>query len=276
MTKKLLLILIIFLLFTPVLRANADVIIEPDNPFYRRYSDQCVDLGRYFCISDEYDLVSVQKAPNLNAKIGVIESGEIVYIKYSCLFKGEYWGLVSLDTGDKYIDGWVKTDQLLVMYDYIEFEEDHPGEFYQYNGEYDELKKEGAAVVWPWPGADAPLWTIENLNAESFHVMYAYTDEQGREWGFVTYLYGQRNIWVCLSDPLNLDIPAFNAAKKPRVWESETLHIDISQPGYTPKNESSMLLVIIILVAALVANTVVLIKMFWKPTKAKRGREIDD
>ena len=149
---------------------------------------------------------------------------------------------------------------MLVLYDYVSFQEKFGHDFYTYSGEYERISEARGAVAWLWPGTDSPpLWTYEDLDADSFWVQYAYMDEDGREWGFVTYLYGRRNIWVCLSDPLNRDIPAFNPATEPEVWVSDTEHTNIK------KTNDPMIIIILVLVAALAIGTVVLIKAFWKP-----------
>ena len=249
--------------------AYADLIIEPANDFFSRNRRECVFLGRSFCVNGAVGSVSVKEAPGSKKEIAVIENREIIFLEYSCLYKGEYWGLASIVNPDKTsaqwrLYGWVNTNQLFVFYDYVAFEEGHFKELYSYKGDYAEIKKTGAAIAWPWPGAGAPLWTIEDLDTSSFRVSYAYTDEQGREWGFVTYLYGSPNIWFCLSDPLNRDIPAFNPAPEPTPWESETVHIDIG------KSANPTLAPIIVLVVALVIGTVVLIKLFWKPNRIRK------
>jgi len=141
---------------------------------------------------------------------------------YFCLYGGEFWGFTYE------FSGWIKLDQMLVMYDYVAFEEDHRDEFYPYDGDFTQIKEARSAIAWAWPGSDAHIWTYEDLETENFRVSYAYKDNEGREWGFVTYLYGGRNIWVCLSDPLNRDIPAFNPAPEPMPWVAETNAIGIT------------------------------------------------
>ena len=251
------------LLITPLL-AYADVLIEPvepENNFYKQHQDQIVYLGRSFIANGTGDEVSVKKAPGSLSNVGKLKTGENVYVDYSCLYNGEYWGLIISYNGKT---GWVKMEQMLVLYDYIAFEEEHIDDLYYYNGDYAEIKESHAAIAWPWPGADAPLWTVEDLDVENFRVPYAYQDDEGREWGFVPYLYGSRNIWVCLSEPLNRDIPVFNPTPAPLAWESETAHNDIGKSG------NPTLVIIIILVVILVISTIILLKVFWKPNKAGR------
>jgi hypothetical protein len=257
------LITVCFLLISAFV-AYADLVAKPNNDFFNQYSNECVYLGRSFYVNGADGFVQVRNEPGSNRGGPKIKNGEIVYMEYSCLYRGEFWGLVSSyqnkQAESQKLFGWIKIDgQLLVMYDYVAFEEDYFEDFYTYKGNYAEIKNTRAAVAWPWPGADAPLWTIEDLNTTNFRVFHAYRDEKGREWGFVTYLYDSPNIWICLSDPLNCDIPAFHPAPKPMVWRSETAHHDIG------KSSNPTLVLIIVLIVALVIGTIILIKIFWKP-----------
>jgi len=189
------LIAVCFLL-SPSLIAYADVIVEPENDFYNRHRSDIKYLGRSFSANGPDGFASVRREPGSGRNIATIPNGEIVYLQYSCLYDGNHWGF-----NFRY-SGWIIIDELLVLYDYVAFEKDHRHEFFDYDGDYSEIEKTRSAVAWPWPGADAPLWTFEDLDTEGFRVSHAYMDEDGREWGFVAYLYGSRNIWVCLSDPL--------------------------------------------------------------------------
>jgi hypothetical protein len=254
------LLLLCFLLMTP-LTAYADLIVEPDNDFYEQHKGQIIFLGRSFVANGEDGSVPVRMEPGSKNDIAKLQNGDATYINYSCLYGGNFWGFTF-----EY-SGWIKMEQMLVLYDYIAFEEDHLDDFYSYDGDYAGIKANRSAIAWPWPGCDAPLWTFEDLDAENFWVSYAYSDEDGREWGFVSYLYGSRNIWFCLSDPLNRDIPVFNPTPEPAPWVSETKHVDIKQD--TPENEFPALILIIALVIVLVAGTAILIKILWKPNRKR-------
>ena len=141
----------------PILGAYADVIIEPDNGFYARHASQMVYLGRNFVANGEDGYVAIKYEPGSRDEITSLKNGEVIYMQYSCLYDGEFWGFTF-----KY-SGWVKLDQMLVLYDYVAFAEEHWDEFYSYSGDYKEIKENRAMIAWPWPGADAPLWTIENV-----------------------------------------------------------------------------------------------------------------
>ena len=275
-----LVVLMMFSLATQA--AYADMIAGPDNDFFRHYEGEIVDLGRNFIANSESGSVDVKEAPGMWVNPGMrrpgqeagktiasLKNGDVEYMQYSCFYDGEFWGFTPQ------YSGWVELDQMLVLYDYIAFAEDHPDELYYYDGGFKKIMKTRSAIAWPWPGADAPLWTLEDIDMERFTILYAYKDEEGREWGFVPYTYGRGNLWVCLSDPLNPNLPASGPTPEPSVWVSETPHIDIKQNTQqeefpVQQEEFPVMIIIIVLVAALVAGTAVLIRVFWKVDRTRR------
>jgi len=256
-------IFIVFILITLQLTipitALADVLVEPNNDFYQRHRSDIAFLGRSFIENGTDGYALVMNAPDSRREKGRIQNGEQVYLEYSCLYDGEFWGFTY-----EY-SGWIRIDQLLVLYDHIAFAEEHMEEFYQYDGDFAAIEEAGDVIVWPWPGAETSIRTFEDFDTESFHVLHAYKDKEGRQWGFVTYLYAQRNIWICLDDPINSDIAAFNPAPPPMPWIPDAEHVNIAE---TDNFDYRMLILIIALVVALVVGVVVLIKVFWKPKKA--------
>jgi len=252
--KKIFIALIaVCLLLAPTFYAYADVLIEPENEFYSLHRSQIVYLGRNFTPSGAEGSVPIKSEPGARGELARLQNGEKVYLQYSCLYEGEFWGFSTEHSG------WLPIGQMLVLYDYVAFLEEYAEEFDLYLGNYEEIKEAGAVIAWPWPGADAPLWTITDIDAENFRVIYAYTDSEGREWGFVRYSYSSSNYWVCLSDPINRDIPVLNPAVPPSPWESETAHINIEKTAGPP------LALIIGLVAAVAIGTAILIRVLWKP-----------
>ena len=224
------LLLCLFLL--PAASSCTDLIDEPDNDFFEQHQGEIVLLGRSFVANGDEGGVPVRDTPGAASESARLQSGEVVYAQYSCLYDGAFWGYAAE------LSGWVELSLMLVRYDYISFEEDHLSEFYTYGGDYAEIKKARAAVAWAWPGTDVPpLWTYEDLDIDSFLVTHAFMDQDGREWGFVSYQFGGRNTWVCLSDPLNSDIPAFSPAPAPSKWETDTTHID-TEAGHSNSQDA--------------------------------------
>jgi len=266
MKKVVFTLILAWLILLPAFSAFADVLVEPDNDFFNKNRRNIVQLDRSHYVNAPGGFAVMKEAPGVRGEITRIENGETVFVNYTCLYNGEFWGLTlgyPVPEQGRSADGWIRMDDLLVLYDYISFAEEHFDEFYDYKGDFEELERAGAAVLWPWPGAEAPVWKVEQLDMsdiEYLQVSFAYTDESGREWGFVTYLYGSRNIWICLSDPVNPNIPAFNPAPPPNKWSTDTEHTNIEG------DQSDIPVLIIVLVAAVVLITFILIRVFWKKT----------
>ena len=136
---------------------HADVIVEPNNSFYERNRDESVYLNRDFYANSVEGYVSIKKEPGSNSEISAIENGTIVNIKFTLNYKGEEWGITELSVPDKdyseWPSGWIPMEQLLVVYDYISFAEDHGSEFYDYTGSGEVLVNSEGVVFWSWPGS---------------------------------------------------------------------------------------------------------------------------
>lgn len=268
------LLLAILLLMTTVLAisitACADNTFEPGNPendFFAREREHILYLGRFFLANGADGYASAKDAPDSKNEIARLENGNHYYVQNSCLYDGEFWGMIPIVEEDLYAIYWVRLDEFLVIYDYISFEEEHINELYPYTGSKEEIKEAGAIVAWSRPGAEKPLYTIEEINTNSFAIEHVYMDTNGREWGFIRYMPNRGNIWVCLSDPLNTELPAFNPNPAPRVWKSDTEHIDIAELSKPPVT------LIIVLGAIISAASILLIYIFWKPnTKTEAPR----
>jgi len=255
-----------FFTFTPFLVYADSILINDD--FSLRHEERFNYLGRNFVTNGEDGNVVVHDEPGASGNKMILPNGNIINLMHSCLYDGVFWGF----TPEYY--GWVKMDEMLVLYDYIEFERNHYYDFYPYEGDYAKIKETRSAIIWQWPGSGIPLWTVEDLDTDNLRVINAYMDDDGREWGLVMYLYGGKYSWLCLSDPLNRDIPAFNPMPEARTWKSETKHIDVYR--YQQKNELLLIIMITLLVVTLCVSTAVLIRIFWKPDMNKTEGERHD
>ena len=255
MFKRILIVLIACFIFAPTLVAQADLVVEPENDFYSRHQRQLVILERAFVVAGENNSVPILQEPGSRIGIAQVRSGEEIYLSHSCLYKGEYWGFTLAH------NGWVRIDELRVVYDFISFEEEHRNEFYRYGGDFSEIEEAQSALAWLWPGSGIFSWTVRNLRSEDLSVVHAYRDSDGREWGFVRYPPERRNFWICISDPMNRDIPVFNPRQEPARWVSDTPHEEIEP------SSSSMIVLIVVSIVVLVLATVVLIRFFWKPQR---------
>ena len=251
-----------FMLICP-LTAYADVLITPRNDFYEQHHRECEYEGRSYYVNGPGGSVSVREEPGSKKEVSTIKNGEKILIQFIYGKNGQAWGAMISGNPEK-PDGWIPMEQLALAYDYIYFDEEHQDEYYTYNGDYAELYAAKDIVLWTWPGSGEVAFSLKedqrSIDAEKNFLdapSHAYKDSAGREWVFISYFYGARNTWACLSDPASTDIPAFNPPPQPELWPPGDLP---STPGWLP-----LPVLIIILVAAVAVVTAVLIRVFWKP-----------
>lgn len=256
---------------------------EPEDDFYIANKDKCVYLSRSFYANGDGGYLSIKKEPGSNKEVAEFKNGEILKISYTCGYNGEIWGIAEFpEPGNlEWITGWIPMDQLVTVYDYISFEDDHGSEFYRYSGSVDMLFKPENIVFWKWPGSGEISWILQaewrDPGSDEIFLIpsSAFVDSEGREWGFFNDVYSNRNSWVCLSDPSNLDIPAFNPAPKPVLKQPgeyprgaadliDTIPVD-EQPGGADQSTNqavSPLILIIIIIVVLAAVSFLLLSVF--------------
>ena len=276
------LLAIISLAMLLTVAANADVLVEPNNDFYSQHARECSSLERTYYANGKRGYVTLRKEPGSGSEIASLRNGELIYIMFTYDHKGELWGVTERrSTDDTYFvmwTGWVAMSDLTVAYDYIEFDREHSGEFYQYSGEPNTT---GDIIFWKWPGSGVingelgETWRHPGDAMNDVLPSHAYLDPEGREWGFVGYMYGRRNAWFCISDPTNREIAAFNTPPAPQLWPAAdpdaipSPNRTADNPDYVtaPEPWNDGLIVVIILVAAVVIGTAVLIGVLWKRKK---------
>jgi len=264
MLKRIIPVLITSILVMPAVIAYADV-ISVDNGFFHKHESEMTYSGRYYVVDAEDGSTSVMDEPGKGRGIVPLNNGQLIWIYKTYLYEGELWGYAT------WYHGFIKLDQLLELYDHVAFAEEHADEFYPYHfGNYLEIERTNTAIGWPWPGAGDFLFKFEEADMKKLKVQYVYRDADGREWGFVEELGAIMSFWVCLTDPLNEDIPVFHPSPDPYDWISFHKKIEIAVFVSTiPENNAAALFVTSALVIVLIAGTAVLIRRFWKPNKAK-------
>jgi hypothetical protein len=247
----------------------------PGNPFIRQHKNECVELEQRFYANSEGGFVSLKKEPGSEddvERFAEFLNGTERKIFCTYDYNGETWGLAGKWFGRSigWIMGWVPMNQLLPENYHIYFFEKHIDEFYPYVGNSDTLEIAEKIVLWLWPGSDKMIIRKGVINANKLGritISHAYKDEQGREWVFISCSeYGIKNVWICISDPNNEAIQAFNPSR-PADLPPADINDNKEQPiGMNIfENEHSVPLFIIFLVTALIAGTAVLIRVFWKP-----------
>lgn len=181
--------------------AFADVIWEPDDPFYQKHIDECTLLQRTFYANGKDGYINLYESPESDFVTAQLENGSALYIDWQY----EDWGYLEGD-----VTGWVPLGDLQLIYDYISFAEEYGEKFLPYDEEIYRPMIEAwtgnTMALWPYPGAEKAeyIWqdagdAMAELAEYGFDQIFV--DEEGYTWGFRGYLYGERNFWVCLDDP---------------------------------------------------------------------------
>ena len=189
--KKILALLFALLLLVPSL-AFADVIVEPENSFYRNHQSECRHQeGRTYLADGPEGKLALYTAPNGTVS-ETVDNGTAFYCQWVYTDKqGIVWGFSERH------GAWAPLGYTKVQYDHIAFEEEHADKIVAGT---ERTETEYAAVyLYEYPGAANYI----ELQGVGLMAEKLYTDEQGRRWGFVSYIYGIRNRWFCLDDPAN-------------------------------------------------------------------------
>lgn len=280
--------------------ARADVIVEPDNDFYLANAPDMEYVGLAYYANGQGGAVDSFDSPGAGEAQQTIPNGMVLYVEYGYEQDGRAWAMHTsvysdgtagegYEAHDFLQEGWVPLDDLVRVYDASAFLEDADHTVTGYSGNKGELPGGGEVVVWSYPGSGEVYYTIDLDDTVDF--AHSYIDPDGREWADIIYFMGIRDLWVCLDDPANEDIPAFNAKRptiigvndapgetaEPSQQASEApadatatpAPEETAAPSPTPPSQqdgggmSTGLIVVIILVAVLVIATAALILFIY-------------
>ena len=198
--------------------AFADILWEPsDDEFYLRHRDECSPVVRGFYANGPEGFVTLWDAPGGSVVEAQYENGTrlCVYWQY------KDWGCITvfMEKG-KHIDGWVPMKDLYLVYDHISFEEEYGDQFRPYNGEFADCDVQVGDEIWLWETPlngepkDSVSLTADYLDAlkggwdNDSYISKLYTDENGRDWGFVSYMFAYRDLWILLDNPADAEAGA--------------------------------------------------------------------
>lgn len=228
MKRLLCALLAAWLLAVPAL---ADIIWEPQNSFYQRHQSQCEPEDRQYLTNGPEDAVSLLESPG-GKLLAKVKNGARLYINHIYTGKEGAWGLVNYDADwapEDYLEtaegasggeAWVPMDEMLLRYDQQSFREDHAGEFVV---EERTISLSGLRYCsYEFPGGELEFQQQNPESEAEVTVRELYTDEAGREWGYASYFYGSRDIWFCLSDLEDPDLPVEEHAAVPYTAPEKT------------------------------------------------------
>ena len=210
----------------------ADVIWAPADDFLEEHLDECDYENRSYYANSPAGMVCLYEEPLSRAAVeaapdgwvsgktlGQIRNGHALFVQFTLDYAGQRWGVVEYTTGesgdlavcldgDEGGTGWVRLEELLLIYDARSFAEEHGGAFAPYDGSFDDLTVGQALRLYTYPGSGALCGQIEGDASYPVSFDSLWTDEAGLMWGHIAYHMGIRDCWVCLSDPEAEDLPA--------------------------------------------------------------------
>ena len=243
--KRILAVFFALLLLVPAL-AHADVIVEPDNAFYRTHQDECRHQADRTYLADGPDgKLDLYTAPNGTVKL-TEDNGTALFCQWTYTDDHEIvWGFAERQ------QAWFPLGYTKIQYDHLAFEVEHMDEIV--TPEERTEREYETVYLYEYPGAPSPIQQDKvGLTAQKL-----YTDSEGRQWGFVSYIYGRRNKWFCLDDPAN---DSLSTEKKAAVPSGYTA------PAELPKTSGTVVVVAVVGGVAAVTLAAVLL-LFRKKRK---------
>lgn len=194
-TICLLLALLLCLSIVPAVRA--DVIYEPEDSFYWDHRGECQYHQRTYYADGPENVAVIYRSPVSAAVVERVKNGDTLWISYTWEDENGFtWGFT--ENFEESWAGWVPMDYLLLKYDHICFREEFADRIEDRSGT---LTQSGGDVrFWDYPGSDSAVaFAVEGDYLPAYEQVF--TDDAGREWGYVGYHMGVRNVWICLDDP---------------------------------------------------------------------------
>ncbi len=251
-TKKLFCVAAVFLIFgTMMSKANADVILTPDDEFYKEHREECkYNNQRMYYVEGENGGAVLYENPESDVIALEYKNGDKVQIFYLYTAPdNSVWGYAQRIkfTGNKreFTDGWIKMSNLILIYDNISFLEEHEHEFENYEkGTYTVNASENNPVtVWKYPGGD--IYTTTNSSDFLDYIDAVYTDGNNNVWGYVNMGFPLRQVWVCLTNPHAVD------------------KSDFPPPAAPEKDNAAQYIAIGASVAAIIIITLLIIRIIY-------------
>ncbi len=187
--------------FLSILPVRADVIWEPQEPFYQEHARECEYVNRKYTAAGLDGQVKVYYSPENATVVDIMENGNKVHISFTYTDEdGICWGIVeNREDIDK--TGWVPMEYMEVVYDYISFQEEFGASFVEENGVLPEEYAGKTVKFWSYPGAAKANEIGMPKEAEELPWYdNTFVDETGLKWGYIGYFYGMKNYWICLDN----------------------------------------------------------------------------
>lgn len=197
--------------------AFADIAWEPENSFYARNQRKCEPEERVYWVNGAEGFVTAREEPE-GKPLGNLKNGALRYVYGTYERDGVRWGLINVSADREpelflaeELDGgwhevWVPMEEMVLRYDHQSFLEEFANEVRE-TGAKAEIWDE-RYCVYSYPCGELLYQAKSARDVLSVTADLFYTDSEGRDWICVSYLYGDRNVWLCLDDVENPDLQA--------------------------------------------------------------------
>lgn len=265
-TAALLLALMLCLSLCP---AYADVIWEPNDDFYLEHYENCTHVDRSFTALEDVKLYETPLSDRVVCTIAkgtkllvsfVYDPTDYGYVQFTEEKDGSIQPSYAYSADGYSYKGWVDMSKMELVYDNISFIEEHQNEFYTYEGSYEGIAGGQNIVLWTYPNSGSVSFVMEEMPEAlaEYGFSHAYKDADGKEWGYISYLYGIRSVWVCIDDPTGEHI----AVAAPE--DTQDVHDAIIDEPVRENAGFPYWLLAIALVAVVAIVTIVILRKFYK------------
>ena len=242
--------------------ALADVIITPDDDFYQKHWEKCTTEARSYTGNGTEGYVILKESPISGKIVGTLANGEDYFITVVYQTSdGTKWGAPNLQEKT----GWVRMEDMVLVYDNISFLEEHSSQIQDYQGEFDtyEFKKD-PVILWSYPESGVINAEIPKRD-DMVQFSSVYTDPEGSQWGYISYYYHIEG-WVKFDDPTNRELPV-------KKMDAQVTLVPASPApdlkDLVTANERGQILLLVGLIVLLVVGTGILIGIYWKKGSPK-------
>lgn len=245
-------------LMTTVGGAFADVIWEPRNNFYEEHKSDMVYDNTLYIINGEKGYGEFTDSPDSSKIEFTIKNGDRIQMLFTYKSGGDTFGVCEVQSdGGEAVGGWINLKDTINVYDAEEFEAEYAKDIKKYDGEPIKTVDGDKVYFYTYPLSGEVDWSMDTDGGiDPIDITSTYTDADGRTWGYVSYYFGARGVWICVSDPTNGNLP-------------DTLKKDYSDKIITPaetapqpqKTGSTPAIVLAIAAAAGAALSII---VFWR------------
>ena len=242
--------------------ALADVIWEPRNNFYEKHKSEMVYDNTLYIVNGEKGYGEFADSPDSSEIKFTIKNGERVQMLFTYKSDGDTFGVCEVQSdGGEAVGGWINLKDTINVYGAEEFEAEYAKDIKAYSGEPVKSADGDKVYFYTYPLSGEVAWSMDTDGGiDPIDVTSVYTDSDGRTWGYVSYYFGARGVWICMSEPSNGNLP-------------DTLKKDYSDKIITPAESlpkpqggGGTMAIVLALAAAVCAAVIIIV--FWRK-KAK-------